>query len=32
MQRSLGGGEVGKLSGFSEFGIVCVPWGDAVAF
>jgi len=26
------GGEIRKLSGFSEFGIVHAPLGDAVAF
>jgi len=30
--RSLRGGELRELSGFSEFRIVSVPWGDAVAF
>jgi len=31
-RRSLWGGDLRKLSGFSEFGIVSVPPGDAVAF
>jgi len=31
-ERSLWGGDLRKLSGFSEFKIVSVPLGDAVAF
>jgi len=31
-RMTIGSGEVRKLSGFSEFGIVSVPPGDTVAF